>query len=171
MADYINNKEFYQMLIDYKDKCRLAEENDESVPRIPDCIGHCYLQIANRLATRPNFSGYTYRDEMILDAIENCIVATHSFDPKKSSNPFAYFTQITWFAFLRRIEKEKKQTYVKYKSYENFVVESSLNDEHDAYASVDITNEKMGPILEKYDKKKRKPKKVASNLEKFEDSE
>lgn len=162
MADYINNKEFYQLLIDYKEKCRLAEEQDQPVPKIPDPIGSCYLQIANRLATRPNFSGYTYKEEMILDAIENCIVATHSFNPEKSKNPFAYFTQISWFAFLRRIEKEKKQTYVKYKSFESFIVDSSLNDEHDAYSSIDITNDKMRPILEKYDRKK-KPKKTNKN--------
>ena len=90
-----------------------------------------------------------------------------SFDPDKSKNPFAYFTQIIWYAFLRRIEKEKKQTYVKYKSLENLVIDNSLlEDEDTTYANFDITNEKMKPIIDKFEKKAPK-KKVKKGVEKF----
>jgi len=154
MANYINNKEFYQMLVDYKEQCRLAEKNGEPTPRIPENIGHCFYMIATRLGTKWKFSGYTYREEMVSDALENCVVAIHNFNPEKSKNPFAYFTQIIYFAFLRRIEKEKKQTFVKYKSLEHFLVDASLNDEDAAaYSNFDITNDKMKPILEKYERK------------------
>ena len=159
MADYINNKEFYQMLVDYKEECRIAAQNGESVPRIPENIGRCFYMIATRLGTKWKFSGYTYREEMISDALENCVVAVHNFDPSKSKNPFAYFTQIIYYAFLRRIEKEKKQTFVKYKSLEHFLVDASLNDEDaEAYSNFDITNDKMKPILEKYEKKPKTTK-------------
>lgn len=171
MANYINNKEFYELLVEYKKECDLAEENDQPKPRIPESIGTCFYMIATKLATKWKFAGYTFRDEMVSDALENCVVAVHNFDPEKSQNPFAYFTQITWFAFLRRIEKEKKQTYVKYKSLEHFLVETSLNDEDgNAYANFDITNDKMKPILEKYNPKtKKKVKQVG--IERFVDSE
>ena len=127
--NYINNKEFYQMLIEYKEQCKIAEEKGEPTPRVPENIGHCFYMIATRLGTKWKFSGYTYREEMVSDALENCVVAVHNFDPTKSKNPFAYFTQIIYYAFLRRIEKEKKQTFVKYKSLEHFLVDASLNDE------------------------------------------
>jgi len=128
------------------------------------------MMIATKLATKANFSGYTYKDEMICDALENCVVAVHSFNPEKSKNPFAYFTQIIWYAFLRRIEKEKKQTYVKYKSLEQLVVDAELLDDEgsDAYKNYDIANEKMKPIIDKFENKQKK-KKIAEpkGLEKF----
>ena len=171
MADYINNKEFYQMLVEYKEQCRQADENGKPTPRIPENIGHCFYMIATRLGTKWKFSGYTYREEMVSDALENCVVAVHNFDPTKSKNPFAYFTQIIYYAFLRRIEKEKKQTFVKYKSLEHFLVDASLNDEDaEAYSNFDITNDKMKPILEKYEKKPKKKiikKKETEGIEKF----
>ena len=171
MADYVNNKEFYQMLVEYKEQCRLAEKNGEPVPRIPENIGNCFYMIATRLGTKWKFSGYTYREEMVSDALENCVVAVHNFNPEKSKNPFAYFTQIIYYAFLRRIEKEKKQTFVKYKSLEHFLVDASLNDEDaEAYSNFDITNDKMKPILEKYEKKpktKEAKKKQNEGIERF----
>ena len=175
MANYINNKEFYQSMVNYKEKCKAAEEQNLPKPRIPDDIGKCLYLIATRLSTKWNFSGYTYREEMVSDALENLIVAVHSFKPEKSQNPLAYFTQIAWFAFLRRIEKEKKQTFVKYKALEHFLVDASLNNEDgNAYANFDITNEKMKPILEKYSKKtKKKKSSKKAGVEKFvkEDNE
>ena len=175
MADYINNKEFYQMLVEYKEVCRQAEEKGEPTPRIPENIGHCFYMIATRLGTKWKFSGYTYREEMVSDALENCVVAVHNFDPTKSKNPFAYFTQIIYYAFLRRIEKEKKQTFVKYKSLEHFLVDASLNDEDaEAYSNFDITNDKMKPILEKYERKPKKKatvKKQSKGIEKFVEDE
>lgn len=169
MVDYINKKELYQMLVDYKEKCRLAEEQGLDTPVIPDDIGKCLYDIATKLGSRWNFSGYTFREEMVSDALENLIVAVHSFDPNHSKkNPLGYFTQIAWYAFLRRIEKEKKQTYVKYKSLEHFLVETSLNDEDgNAYSNFDITNDKMKPILEKYDKKPKNKNKEKTGVEKF----
>jgi len=169
MADYINKKEFYDELVEYKNQCAVADDNGETRPKIPDSITMKFFMLCKGIASRPNFSGYTYIDEMILDGLENCIIAVHCFNPNVSNNPYGYFTKCIWFSFLRRIEKEKKQTYIKYKAYENFIVESSLNEEYDAFSSIDITNEKMRPILEKYDKKpkKKKPK----GLEKFIDEE
>jgi len=107
---------------------------------------------------------------MICDALENCVVAVHSFNPEKSKNPFAYFTQIIWYAFLRRIEKEKKQTYVKYKSLEQLVVDAELLDDEgsDAYKNYDIANEKMKPIIDKFENKQKKKKTAEpKGLEKF----
>lgn len=167
MAEYLNNKQFYSALVEYKESCRIAEKQDKSIPRIPDKIGEAFILIATKLSNKANFVGYTYKDEMVSDAIENCVNAVHSFNPEKSSNPFAYFTQIVWYAFLRRIEKEKKQTYIKYKSLESFMLECDLSDEEgDPYANFNITNEKMQPILEKYEKKPTQNKKV-KGVEKF----
>lgn len=165
---YINNKEFYQMMVEYKEVCKQAEDQNLPKPRIPDDIGKCLYLIATRLATKWNFAGYTYREEMVGDALENLIVAVHSFDPNKSKNPLAYFTQISWYAFLRRIEKEKKQTFVKYKSLEHFIVDSASNGEDiNPYANFDITNEKMKPILEKYEKKPKNKESKKIGVEKF----
>jgi len=167
MAEYINNKEFYQLLVEYRDSCKAAEAEEKPTPRIPNKIGEAFILIATKLSNKGNFVGYTYKDEMVSDAIENCVNAVHSFNPDKSKNPFAYFTQIVWYAFLRRIEKEKKQTYIKYKSLESFMLECNLSEEEgDPFANFDIANEKMIPILEKYEKKKPatvKPK----GIEKF----
>jgi len=169
MANYINNKEFYALLQNFKEDCKEAEENGKPGPRVPEDIGKCFMMIATKLATKANFSGYTYKDEMICDALENCVVAVHSFNPEKSKNPFAYFTQIIWYAFLRRIEKEKKQTYVKYKSLEQLVVDAELiEDDSDAYKNYDIANEKMKPIIDKFENKTKKSKKAEpKGLEKF----
>jgi hypothetical protein len=170
MANYINNKEFYALLQQFKADCTEAEKNNQPAPRVPEDIGKCFMMIATKLATKANFSGYTYKDEMICDALENCVVAVHSFNPEKSKNPFAYFTQIIWYAFLRRIEKEKKQTYVKYKSLEQLVVDAEFLDDEgsDAYKNYDIANEKMKPIIDKFENKQKK-KKIAEpkGLEKF----
>lgn len=173
MADYIDNKQFYALLIEYKKKCKEAEENGNDVPRIPENIGNCFYLIASKLSSRPNFVNYTYKDEMISDALENCVVAVHSFNPEKSSNPFSYFTQIIWYAFIRRIEKEKKQTYVKYKSLENLIIDNEfLEDENgNGYANFDLTNEKMKPIIEKFEKKNNLEKKKPVGIEKFVDND
>ena len=170
MANYINNKEFYQELVKFKDSCNAAEKAGDPVPRIPEKIGEAFFMIANKLANKGNFIGYTYKDEMINDALENCVVAVHSFNPEKSKNPFAYFTQIIWYAFLRRIEKEKKQTYIKYKSLEEVVVDSNFfeNEGGNGYGNFDIENEKMKPIIDKFENKtKKKIDAVPKGVEKF----
>ena len=106
-------------MIEYKEKVRDAEAVDDPKPPIPDIVGAALLKIANRLSTKPNFINYTFREEMVSDGIENCINYIDNFDPDKSKNPFAYFTQIIYYAFLRRIQKEKKQLYIKHKAIEN----------------------------------------------------
>ena len=125
---YVNNKEFLQAMVEWKAKCREAEKAGKQQPPITNYIGECFLKIANHLSYRPNFINYTYRDEMISDGIENCLQYVHNFNPDKSNNPFAYFTQIIYYAFLRRIQKEKKQSHVKNKLIENMTVDESLID-------------------------------------------
>jgi hypothetical protein len=119
--NYVNNRDLLDALIVYKEKIREAEDSGDEIPRVPDYIGKCIYQIATRLATKPNFSGYSYKEDMISDGIENCLQYINNFDPEKSQNPFAYFTQIIWYAFLRRIQKEKKQMYIRFKSSQNMV--------------------------------------------------
>ena len=118
--NYINNPDFLQALIDYKKACIDAKEAGKEEPRVPNYIGSCFIKIAEHLSRKPNFVSYSFRDEMIADGIENSIMYFRNFDPDKSKNPFAYFTQIIYYAFLRRIAREKKQLYVKYKSTEQF---------------------------------------------------
>lgn len=115
---YIDNKEFYAAMIDWKKVVNEAEDQGEDRPPVTPYIGECFLKIATHLSYRPNFINYPYRDEMIGDGIENCLMYCTNFDPDKSKNPFSYFTQIVYYAFLRRIAKEKKQTYIKYKMTE-----------------------------------------------------
>lgn len=115
---YVNNADFLKALVEYKAKCQEASQKGLPEPKIPDYIGECWMKIAEGLSHKPNFINYTYRDEMIADGIENCLMYFSNFNPEKSNNPFAYFTQIIYYAFLRRIQKEKKQLYVKYKATE-----------------------------------------------------
>ena len=112
---YVNNKEFLLALVDFKAECKVAEENGEPKPRINNYIGECFLKIATHLSYKPNFVNYMFREDMICDGIENCVQYIGNFDPSKSSNPFAYFTQIIYYAFLRRISKEKRQLEIKNK--------------------------------------------------------
>jgi hypothetical protein len=115
---YVNNKEFLIALIEYKKQLALAKEQGNPKPQIPRYIGECFLKIANHLSFKPNFINYMFKDDMICDGIENCVQYIHNFDPEKSQNPFAYFTQIIHYAFLRRIQKEKKQLEIKNKILE-----------------------------------------------------
>jgi hypothetical protein len=110
--NFIDNKEFYSAMVDYKvkvDKARAQGLERKEWPPIPRYIGKCFLDIAEHLSMRPNFSNYIYRQDMVMDAVENCVVYCYNFDPEKSKNPFSYFTQVCWYAFIRRISKEKKQ--------------------------------------------------------------
>ena len=112
---YVDNAKFLEAMKEWKDKCKDAEETGEEPPRISNYIGECFLKIANGLSYRPNFINYTFRDDMISDGIENCLQYLDNFNPQKSNNPFAYFTQIIYYAFVRRIQKEKKQVTIKHK--------------------------------------------------------
>ena len=112
---YVNNKEFLQAMKLYKRSVNKAKRTKIIKPSVPDYIGECFLKIANHLSYRPNFINYTYRDDMISDGIENCLQYLDNFNPRKSTNPFAYFTQIIYYAFVRRIQKEKKQVTIKHR--------------------------------------------------------
>lgn len=128
---YIDNKQFLQALIDYKKEVNAAKKANDERPQVPDYIGDCFIKIANHLAYKSNFINYSFREDMILDAIENCLIYMDNFDPKKSSNPFAYFTQITYYAFVRRIQKEKKYLQTKYKYIESLDIEGIIRQAHD----------------------------------------
>lgn len=124
---YIDNAQFLQEMIAYTDKVKSAKSKGISKPRIPEYVGKCFMMIAENLSHKPNFISYTFRDDMVSDAIENCVQYASNFNPDKSNNPFAYFTQIVYYAFLRRIQREKKQLYVKYKSAEMSGVMDEFN--------------------------------------------
>tara|TARA_B100000925_G_scaffold210627_1_gene160516 strand:+ start:3897 stop:4403 length:507 start_codon:yes stop_codon:yes gene_type:complete len=115
---YVNNKEFLAALEAYAADVERAKLNDEPKPQIPRYVGECFLKIANHLSYKPNFVNYMFKDDMICDGIENCVRYIHNFNPEKSKNPFAYFTQIIYYAFLRRISQEKKQLEIKNKILE-----------------------------------------------------
>ena len=115
---YVNNKEFLAAIVEYKDKVALAAERGETKPRITNYLGECFLKIATHLSFKPNFVNYMFKDDMVCDGIENCVQYINNFNPEKSKNPFAYFTQIIHYAFLRRIQKEKKQLEIKTKIIE-----------------------------------------------------
>ena len=115
---YVNNKEFLAALIKLREDREIAEIRGNEKPRIPRYIGECFLKIATHLSFIPNFVNYMFKEDMISDGIENCVQYIHNFNPDKSQNPFAYFTQIIHYAFLRRIQKEKKQLEIKNKILE-----------------------------------------------------
>mgnify|MGYP001399400846 FL=1 len=121
---YVNNKEFLAAMVEYRKSVNRAKRKKQAKPPVTNYIGECFLKIANHLSYRPNFINYTYRDDMISDGIENCLQYLDNFNPDKSNNPFAYFTQIIYYAFVRRIQKEKKQTTIKQK----MIADSNYDD-------------------------------------------
>lgn len=121
---YINNQEFFDAMKDWKLLVNVADKAGEKHPPITEYIGTCFMKIAENLSRKPNFMNYPYRDEMQSDGVENCLLYAYNFDPEKSKNPFSYFTQIIYYAFLRRIQKEKKQAYIKLKKIEDSDVDS-----------------------------------------------
>ena len=125
-----------------------AESVGESPPQITNYLGECILKIANHLSYRPNFINYTYREEMISDGIENCLQYIDRFDPEKSSNPFAYFTQIIYYAFVRRISKEKKQQQIKEKLLKESNIESRIAVQ--AHDSESDYQQQFVEMLDKY---------------------
>ena len=127
---YVDNEKFLVVMGDYREEYLKAKDNDLELPVLPDYAGECFLKIAERLSHRPNFINYAFREEMVSDGIENCVMYASNFNPEKSTNPFAYFTQIIYYAFLRRIEKEKKQLYIKYKTMDEY---NSIEDYVDKY--------------------------------------
>ena len=161
---YVNNKEFLAAMVAYKKTVDLAKKEGKNNPRVPDYVGECFLKIANHLSYRPNFINYTYRDDMISDGIENCLQYLNNFDGEKSNNPFAYFTQIIYYAFIRRIQKEKKQTIIKQRmiqeaNYDDLVLQPGEDREFKNQfteflkKNMPVTDE---PVKKKTTKKKKK---------------
>ena len=166
---YVNNKEFLLALVDFKAECKVAEENGEPRPQISNYIGECFLKIATHLSYKPNFVNYMFREDMICDGIENCVQYIGNFDPSKSSNPFAYFTQIIYYAFIRRIQREKKQTHVKHKliekqDYRAFV---TMEGDENSYSVSGFDPTIMLPDEAVYKPKKKVKKDEPSGLENF----
>ena len=175
MAHYVSNADFLAALVVYKEEVKRAEELGLEKPRLPEFVGECILKIANHLAYKPNFINYSYRDDMVLDGIENCIQYADNFDPTKSSNPFAYFTQIIYFAFLRRITKEKKQAYIKGKliqemPFDAFELQDGDDGEyHNAYLEFMQQNQTFDDSF--IERKKEKKKKSHVSLDNFTEGE
>jgi len=137
---YVNNKEFLYAIVEYKADIKAAEEKGEPRPVIPRYLGECFMKIARHLSYKPNFVNYMFKEDMISDGIENCVQYINNFNPEKSSNPFAYFTQIIHYAFLRRIQKEKKQLEIRQKIIDRSgfeeVMSSDSGDNYSDYNSI-----------------------------------
>src|SRR6056300_1734273 len=177
MAHYVDNKEFLAAIVERRKQVEEAKKLGKPKPQVSNYIGECILKIANHLSYKPNFINYSYREEMISDGIENCLQYIDNFNPEKSSNPFAYFTQIIYYAFLRRIAKEKKQTYIRGKlildmPFDTFETHGADGEDtknyHNVYAEYLQSNHQLDEMFEK--KKEKRPKKIAENsLDNFMD--
>jgi len=152
---YVNNKEFLEALVVFKAKCLAAKEAGEQRPQISNYIGECFLKIATHLSYKPNFVNYMFREDMICDGIENCVKYIEKLIPEKSKNPFAYFTQIIYYAFLRRIQKEKKQLEIKQRVLEKSGYEEVMHtDSYDGSMSgMNASASDMGSIKENIETK------------------
>ena len=163
--EYVNNKDFLAAMIEYKARVHEAKDKDNTRPIVPTYVGECIMKIATHLARKPNFVNYTFKEEMISDGIENCLQYIDNFNPEKSNNPFAYFTQIIYYAFLRRIQKEKKHLFVKFKMTEqtNLFDTTAATQEHDTTKNFkdeikvsEWTQEYMGQFITDFEKNKRR---------------
>ena len=133
---YVNNKDFHEALVLHKKKVELAKEKNAPRPMISNYLGDCFLKIATHLSYRPNFVNYMFREDMISDGVENCVNYINNFDTERT-NPFAYFTQIVYYAFLRRIHKEKKQMEIKEKIIERSGYDEVFSVDGDGFSSSD----------------------------------
>ena len=176
-AHYVDNAKFLEAMIEYKREYNKAKEDDTGLPQISEYLGSVFLKIAQRLSFRPNFINYAFKNDMISDGIENCLHYIHNFNPEKSNNPFAYFTQIIYYAFIRRIQKEKKQLYIKYKSMQNYEIAPEYMDQEKSdnnFVSLsDYENSDFKVMVDDFvdtfekSRKKKAIKKSESNLELF----
>lgn len=163
---YVDNKKFFNEMVIWKKAVKEAEETEEPRPPVTEYIGRCFLEIAENLSKKPNFMNYVFKDDMVGDGIENCLMYCKNFDPDKSTNPFSYFTQIIYYAFLRRIQKEKKQNYIKYKFLE---YQDKKGDFTDYLKMIGISDDEK-ELYQKQDKekiKKKRKKRTKKNLESF----
>lgn len=169
--NYVDNKQLYAVMVEYKKAVNDAEAVGDDPPMIPEYVGRCLLQIATRLATKQNFANYPAKDDMVSDGIENCVSYINNFDPEKSNNPFAYFTQIIYYAFLRRIKKEKRQLYIKHKLLERSMLTNTLADgDHDGVAKGRLDSDYMVDFVEAFEEnenKARQKRQAKKGVEKF----
>lgn len=158
---YVDNKKFYEALVEYRKKVDYAKINGLEKPKVSEYIGECFLKIATHLSYKANFINYTFRDDMISDGIENCLTAVEKFDPERGTNPFAYYTQIVFFAFVRRIQKEKKQQATKYKLLENVDIDQLIahSDGNDEFVTQLLETMRRYSDVVEPEKKKDKQKK------------
>ena len=184
---YVNNADFSTAVVSYVEKVENARKEERDIPKVPDYIAQCFLRIAEGLSHKANFIRYTYREEMVMDAVENCLKAIGNYNLEAATrtgkpNAFAYFTQITWYAFLRRITKEKKQQEIKLKYLTKSGVESFVDvglegvganqasffvdTLRDRIQRVRNTDNEMKEIVKK-ERKKRKVKIADSDLSEF----
>jgi hypothetical protein len=164
---YVNNAEFSQAVVDYCKGLKEAKENDASLPLVPDYIAQCFLKIAEGLSHKSNFIRYTYREEMVMDAVENCLKAIDNYNVDVATrtgkpNAFAYFTQISWYAFLRRIEKEKKQQDLKFKYLSQSGIEQYVYGDVNDIAATNVMNTFLDQLKDRMDKIKEKDTKFKS---------
>lgn len=171
-VNYVDNKALYAAMSEFKIKYIAAKEAGTELPKVSEYIGSCIYKIATHLSTRPNFINYPFREELISDAIENCLTYIHNFDHVKFQNPFAYFTQTCWYAFIRRIEREKKQLYIKQKTYQNarihgLVSNSQDGDDGNSSVGTEFESDYMDGLVTDFETKlkEKKKKKVEKNDE------
>lgn len=176
-VNYVDNEKLYKCMLQYHNDKKEAQEKGLDKPRIPDYVGSCLLQIATNLSKRGNFISYSYREDMVSEGVANVLTYIDNFDPEKSKNPFSYFTTTIWYAFLRTIENEKKETYIRYKSYENAIVSGWLNDyqgsDDDHLGLVDMDSDYVSNVVEDFEKKlaEKKNKLKEAKKKKNEDSD
>jgi DNA-directed RNA polymerase specialized sigma subunit len=152
--NYVDNKTLYTAIVKYKTLQQDALESGSPPPRMPDTIGLAIMEMSRRMATKSNFSGYSFREDMVSDAIENGVSAIESFNPDKSDNPFGYLAITIYYAFLRRIQKEKRNLYTKYKVAENMIpdVEFQMLGSGETSPLLDVvTNPYMVSLAEKFE--------------------
>ena len=183
-AHYVNNKEFSQAVMDYAVECRDCREKDKQVPKVTDYIARCFIKISEGLSHRPNFVRYTYREEMVMDAVENCLRAIGNYKIETATrtgkpNAFSYFTQICYYAFIRRIMKEKKQQDIKFKFIEKMgiddFIQAGMDGEtaNETMAYVDTLRQRIGEVRKKdtaikdFAKKEKIKEKEKAKLELF----
>ena len=162
---YVNNKEFSQAVVDYVRTLNEAQKNETKLPIVPNYIASCFLKIAEGLSHKSNFIRYTYREEMVMDAVENCLRAIDNYNIEAATrtgnpNAFAYFTQISWYAFLRRIAKEKKQQDVKIKFLSQSGLEEYIATNQDDSQSVQVVRAFVDQLKDRIDKVKEKDDEV-----------
>jgi hypothetical protein len=171
-SHYVNNKKLLEELTIHHNLVKEAKANGTKKPRISNYVGECIMLIAKKLCNRPNFMNYPFKEEMIGDGIENCLMYIDNFDPAKSSNPFAYITQIIYFAFVRRITKEKRHLYTKHKLIQNFVIHGEnyeQNEWDEIIQQTYVENEHMGEFVRTFEEglARKKKEKEKIGIEKF----